>query len=209
MFTKEIVRWILGGFSKETTRWIIGGSLLIPTVIVPIIVVIILFVGLRNVTTLRKTNIINLIVASGVTLLVVPVIIFHRKFFWIAWAIESLFAICWLACAIGLFYRKRLAWCGSVLGAGALVYVLAVCLATAIAAILYPGADTLNSGSFLVGYIFSSIGILTWICLALTISLRLLFGLLRIRRDIFSGGATMPHTAPEPTVTASPVLTKT
>jgi hypothetical protein len=194
MLTKEIARWLLGGFSKETVRWIIGGFLFIPIVVVPIILVIALFVGLRKVTPIRKTGILNLITASGVTLLILPSAIFHRQFSWGIWSMEASFAILWLVCAIGLFSRNRIAWCGSLVGTAVSVCVLVAAFGATIPTFLYPGAqDTPHSGPFLVGHVYSIINILAWLCLALTVSLHLLFGLLRLRKVIFGNGTTVPN----------------
>jgi hypothetical protein len=175
--------------SKETIHSIIGVFLYVPLIAIPIVIVAAVLVGLRKVSVMGKTAIINLIFASGATLLTVPTIVFHRnKFHWENWAI-ILFSICWLACAIGLFFRKRLAWCGSILGAGVLVFILVVCLAAVIPLIFYPRAE---SEPFPRSYIFICIIFLTWMCLALAISMQLLFGLLRMRSDIFGGGQECP-----------------
>jgi hypothetical protein len=155
MFTIVIAHPILDHFSKEAVRWIIGGFLLIPMAIVPIIVTVALFVGLREVASIRKVGILNLIVASGVIL----------------------------------------------------VCLLIAAFSAAIATVIHPAEDVLNSGPLLVGYVCSLIDGFTWLCLALAISIWLLFGLLRIRRDIFSGGMTMPNNALQPTANAPSVLT--
>jgi hypothetical protein len=176
--------------SKETIHSIIGVFLSVPLIAVPIVIVAAVLVGLRKVKVMRKTAIINLIIASGATLLTVPTIVFHRnKFHWEDWAIISSFSLCWLACAIGLLFRKRLAWCVSILGAGVLVCILTACLTAVIPLIFYPGAESEpNPG----GYLFISIAVLTWMCLMLAISMQLLIGLLRIRRVIFGGGRECP-----------------
>jgi hypothetical protein len=189
---RHLFRYLLhnGMISRETVHSIIGVFLYVPLVAGPIVVVIAVLASLRKLPAIRKASIINLIIASGATLLTVPTIVFHRdKFLWENWAIISSFSLCWLVCAIGLFFRKRLAWCGSMLGAGVLVCILVACLTAVIPLIFYPGAE---SEPFRGGYILSSIAILTWLCLALAISLQLLIGLLRMRRDIFGKGQGCP-----------------
>lgn len=183
--------------------------MLIPMAIVPIIVAVALFVGLRKVSSIRKVGIVNLIVASSVTLLILPTAVFHRlPFSWLRWTAAASFAVCWLVCAIGLFSRKRFAWFGSIVGDGILVCLLAAAFSAAVATIIYPSDDVLDSGPLLAGYVFSLILVFTWLGLALAFTIWLLFGLLRVRRDISSGGTAMPNTALEPTPTAPPVLTR-
>jgi hypothetical protein len=205
MLTKAMARWILGGVSKETARWILGGLLLIPAVIVPIIVVMALILGMRKVPPLRKYCILNLLAASGLTLLILPGAVFHRNFSWFLWSIELSFALGWLFCAIGLFSRNRLAWCGSILCVGALFCLLAAGLGVAVPTLIHLKTDLAPSGHLLVGYVLSTISCLTWLGLALTASTWLLFGLLRIARDIFGGRTTLRGSAPQPPATAPPV----
>jgi len=200
MFTTVIARWVLGHFSKETVGWILGGFLLVPMAVVPLVVVAVLFVGLRKVTPIRKVGIINLIVASGVTLLIFPALIIlpgavlHPAVsFWLVWSATASLTICWLVGAIGLFSRRRLAWCGSVLGTGALTCLLVAVISTGMAVITYPAEDVFSSAPLLFGYVCSRIFVFAWLCLALTVSLWLLFGLLRIRADNFGRGTSLPN----------------
>jgi hypothetical protein len=188
--------------SNEIEWWIIGGFVFLLLGVGPMVGVTALLLSLRNAST-RTISVINLVFALGAFLLTGVVLSCVR------WAdspspsvlMAAFVVLCWLAGAIGLFYRKRLAWCGSILGTGALVCTLVVILATVIPAIRYPRADTLYSGRFRVGFIFTCLSTLTWIGLALVIAFRLLIGLLRMRKDIFSGGPTMPN-AIEPTASA-------
>ena len=198
---KAIAHLVLGHFSEETARWIIGGFLFITMAIVPVIITAALFFGLRKVAPIRKVGIINLAVASGVSLLILPGAVFHRaEFSWLRWLAAASFAICWLMCGIGLLSRKRIAWCGSIVGSGVLLCFLVATFSAVLAITIYPAEETLNSGPMLAGYVYSRMLIFVSLCLALTVSFWLFFGLLRIRRDIFSGGTTMPNTWLERTV---------
>ena len=202
MLPKPIAHWILGHVSRATLHWIIGGLMLIPMAVVPIIIAVALFIGLLKVRSIRKVGIVNLIAASGVTLFTLPTAVFDRGAFpWLAFSVAATFAICWLICAITLFSRRRLAWCGSIVGAGVLVCFLTAALSAAIASVIYPAEHVLTPGPFLPGYVFGLVLVFTWLCLALAVSLWLLLGLLRIRRDIFSDGTTMPNQTQQPSAT--------
>ena len=198
MFTKAIARSVLDHFSQETVRWIIGGLLLVLMASVPLIVTFVLLVALRKVAPIRKVGIINLVVASGLSLFILPGAVLHlEEFSWLRWSAAASFAICWLICGIGLLFRKRIAWCGCIVGDGVLLCFLVAAFSAAMAIIIYPAEETLTSDPMLVGYIYGRILFFVWLCFALTISFWLLFGLLQISRDIFSGGATLAPTARE------------
>jgi hypothetical protein len=105
--------------------------------------------------------------------------------------IDSFIILVWLAGAIGLFFRKRLAWCTSILGVGTMVCLLVGGLISIIKDISHPGADIPHTGSFRDGFIFASVFASTWITLWLTASLALLLGLVKMFKDIF--GAKPPR----------------
>jgi hypothetical protein len=92
----------------------------------------------------------------------------------------------WFAGAVGLFFRKRLAWVGSLFGVGASVCVLTAFLAAGIGVCLYPTAETEQyicrdqAGG---GYIFAYVVTLTQFSILLAICLRLLFGLFQTRKE--------------------------
>jgi hypothetical protein len=76
--------------------------------------------------------------------------------------------VCWLAASIGLFFRSRLAWCGSLLGAG---FLLSVGLTlTLVTVVIKPEAP----GGFAA--LFGLLGIL--------VAGALIAGLFRLRRTL-------------------------
>ena len=76
--------------------------------------------------------------------------------------------VCWLAASLGLFFRSRLAWCGSLLGAGFLLSAgVTLIVVTAVAKPEAPGG---------VAALFGLFGILA--------SAALIAGLLRLRRTL-------------------------
>jgi hypothetical protein len=92
----------------------------------------------------------------------------------------------WFAGAVGLFSRRRLAWVGSLVGAGALVCSVAILLTTAVGMILFPDArmvqdeQQLPTGIYMFGYV-------TVVCqflVFLAVSLGLFIGLLRMRKEL-------------------------
>jgi hypothetical protein len=123
--------------SKETARVLIGLFLYIPLIICPAVVIITLLRLSRNAGA-RVISIFNLIFASGAVLIVSmatsgarwagsqprphPVTIHD---FMNARGIIMIFVVlCWFAGAIGLFFRKRIAWIGSLIGVAASVFFL-------------------------------------------------------------------------------------
>jgi len=84
----------------------------------------------------------------------------------------AMVAPCWLAGAVGLFSRRRLAWAGSFLGAGTMFCSSLTMFASGI--VLSPVAQDPTDG---IGYmqLFGFVGLL--------LSLALIFGLFCLRRD--------------------------
>jgi hypothetical protein len=188
-----------GMISKETAHSIAGGFVFIPTIVVPMIFVVVLLFSLRNATA-RTISILNLILASGAILITIMAFSGCRSALspppppnphpeTARGIIMDLVAVCWFAGALGLFSCKRLAWVASVVGAGAAVCFFGASFFTIIALYLYPTEEmnrNRNFGDFgNTGYIFALISIVTQFSFLLAISLRLLIGLFRMRRDIF------------------------
>src|ERR1035441_5860005 len=137
-----------GMISKETAHSIAGGFVFFPAVVVPIIFVVILLFSLRNATA-RTISIMNLILASGAILITTMAISGchsavspspppspHRET--ARGIIMDLVAVCWFAGALGLFSHKRLAWVGSIIGAGTTICFFGACFFELIALYLYP-----------------------------------------------------------------------
>jgi hypothetical protein len=183
--------------SKETIRILIGWFLFIPIVIVPTIVVGAVLFGLRKMTA-RAVCIMNLMMASGALLIFImgesgchsalsmspprP----HPPMTVRELAMDSM-VLFWFAGAVGLFFRKRLAWVGSVIGAGVSASFVTACLVGIIVAYLYPDADMNRLKEIgAAGYIFALVAGLTQFFLLLALSLHLLIGLLRMRKELFA-----------------------
>ncbi len=177
---------------------LIGWFLFIPIVIVPIIVVGAVLFGLRKMTA-RALCIMNLIIASGALLIFImgesgchsalsmspprphPPITVREL------VMDSV-VLFWFAGAIGLFFRKRMAyWIGSVIGAGASVSFFAAFLLDIIVAYVYPDAEMKHSKEFgETGYFLALASGITYLSIALSICLRLLFGLFQMRKTVFA-----------------------
>ena len=119
------------------------------------------------------TLVFNLILASATNLLAFSILT-KPPIHWDAEAIlYAVVAPRWLAAAIGLFFKKRLAWCGSLLGAGTMA-----CSSVTIigwGAVLAPAAQDPTDGA---GYaIFTGV-------LGLVMSLTVIAGLVRIRKNL-------------------------
>ncbi len=175
---------------------LIGWFLYIPLVIVPIIIVSVLLFSLRKMTA-RAVCIMNLIIASGAFLIFImgeagchsalssaPPRLHHGPITIREVVIDSV-VLFWFAGAVGLFFRKRLAWAGSMIGVGASIISLAVGLGTIIGIYLYPnvGMDQLREYGA-AGYIFTFVVAVTQISLLLAICLRLLWGLFQMRKEL-------------------------
>ena len=185
-----------GMISKETAHSIAGGFVFFPAVVVPIIFVVILLFSLRNATA-RTISIMNLILASGAILITIMAISGchsavspspppspHRET--ARGIIMDLVAVCWFAGALGLFSHKRLAWVGSIIGAGTTICFFGACFFELIALYLYPTTEMnqiRDSGD--AGHILAMMVGVTQFSLLFAIAFRLLIGLLQMRRDIF------------------------
>jgi hypothetical protein len=106
--------------------------------------------------------------------------------------IMDLIVLCWFAGAVGLFFRKRLAWVGSMIGSGASVCLWAAALVTGIGLFFFPNhfpnaqmERLRNDGQ--AGYIFSIVATLLYVSFLLAISLGLFIGLLRKRKELLGG----------------------
>jgi uncharacterized membrane protein len=186
--------------SKEMVRTLIGLSLFVPMVIVPIAVVVILLFSLRKMPT-RATSIINLMAASGVFLISIMAESgchsalsmspprTHHPPITIREISMDLVALVWFAGAAGLFFRKRTAWIGSLLGVGASVCVLTALLAAAMGLCFFSSteADSYSGGNQAgVGYIFAIVVTLIQVSIMLAICLWLLLGLIQMRKEVFA-----------------------
>jgi len=121
------------------------------------------------------TRVFNLILASGLALLTFPALFKGvGRFDWTA-VLFPLVAVCWLAGAIGLFFRSRLAWCGSLLGVGTMAASSITMVLTAWR--LMPVASDPTDG---IGYML----ILGF--MGLVLSLPAIVGLILIRKTCFS-----------------------
>ena len=125
--------------------------------------------------------------------------------------IMDLIVFCWFAGAVGLFFRKRLAWVGSIIGVGSSACFFAVTLVTGIGLYFYPNAELvhlkeLGGDGHVGGYVFAFVCLVTQFSILLAISLRLTIGLLHMRKDIFGGGAMTTNPALVPPVIAPPVI---
>jgi hypothetical protein len=101
----------------------------------------------------------------------------------------DLIALCWFTGALGLFFRKRLAWIGSMIGAGASVCFWASMLVMGIGLFLFPNLfpnaqmeRLRNLGGH--GYVFGIVATVLYVSIVLAISLGLFIGLLRKRKDL-------------------------
>ena len=181
--------------SKETVRVLIGWFLYIPAAIVPIVIVSVLLFASRKMTA-RGVSQMNLIIASGAVLFLImatsgcrwagsppprPHPFTVREFF------ADLVVFCWFVGAVRLFYRKRLAWIGSVIGTGASVAFFASILIGFVTEYLYPDAEMIRVKEFgNGGYVFALVVGLTGFSIPLAICWRLLLGLFQMRKEIFT-----------------------
>jgi len=171
-----------------------GGYLYVLVFLEPIVVVTVLLFSLRKMTE-RAISIMNLVFALGAFLLTVAVIHGSRwagsaprpqsasahHFIWL-----FLFALCWLASSVGLFFRKRLAWVGSLIGSGASASFFGACLVGIIAIFLFPNAQINQIKDFGGGgYEFAIIFSLTQFSFLFALSISLVVGLLRMYKEIF------------------------
>lgn len=191
--------------SKETIRLFAVCYIFFLSVMVPAAAVFGLLYASRKMSALI-INIFNLVFAVGATLFVLLCIINDMiGINWGAFSIDPpeppqllnlrdcvivLVLLCWVAGAIGLFFHKRLAWAGSVLGVGATVFFFAEGLIRILVGYFYPDAAIYNNRNYdgvgASGYILALLFSLTVLSVCLAISLRLLFGLLQVRREFFA-----------------------
>lgn len=178
---KYLIRFLVAHsiISKETIRALIGWFLYVQLVVGPIIIGSFVLLALRKMNT-RAICIMNLIFASGATLLVIGAISNIREL------VVDLVAVFWLAGAMGLFFRKRLAWIGSVIGTGTAVAFSATLVVTLVTNFLYPDAEMNHTKEFsIAGYALTLFSGLTQFSLLFAICLRLLLGLFKIRKELF------------------------
>ncbi|MGA2786005.1 MAG: hypothetical protein ABSF60_00615 [Verrucomicrobiota bacterium] len=96
--------------------------------------------------------------------------------------VMDLVILFWFAGAVGLFFRKRLAWVGSLLGVGASVCVLAACLVSIIVLHIYPNTDVgLLKDIDTAGFVIFALGQFT---ILFALSLGLFVGLLKMRKEL-------------------------
>jgi hypothetical protein len=94
-------------------------------------------------------------------------------------------ALCWFAGAVGLFFRKPLAWVGSLIGVGLSVCLFAASLVTIIGIYLIPDAEMDHLRHFgWGGYLFATVFGIGQFSLLLAISIWVFIGLLRKRKKL-------------------------
>ncbi len=90
----------------------------------------------------------------------------------------------WFAGAVGLFFRRRLAWIGSLVGTGASAGLFGALGVTAVT-FLFPGAEVWQErGSALATRVIAIIGTAGFFSVLLAVSLALFIGLLRMRKEL-------------------------
>ena len=201
MLPKPIAHWIFGHVSRETLKWIIGSFLCIQMLIIPLIVVVVLFVGLRKVGPAQKTGIMftrigNLILASLFFLGMIwptdwrllspppsPAWVEPRPFYdtMVAWLI-----CVWFISAGFLFFRSRLAWFGSLLGVGSAICLFAVGLIGAMRGFIFPNDDEAAHMAQIhgVALIMAMMTLLGFLVVCLAFSVGLFIGLLKRRSEL-------------------------
>jgi len=101
--------------------------------------------------------------------------------------IELFIVLAWFAGAIGLFFHKRLAWLGSLIGVGSSVCFFAAFLVTIIGLYLFPDAEmdhlnVISGGHYKFALIFG----ITQFSLLLAGSVGLFVGLVRKRKELLT-----------------------
>ena len=129
------------------------------------------------------TRVLNLILALLACLLFIMPVASGSSSLGISAVLFMLLPLCWLAGAVGLFFRKRMAWCVSLLGVG-LMFAGAVTM-LAVGLILMPVAQDPTDG---IGYMVI-MGVL-----GLLFSTPVLIGLFILRRQWMRS----EHTIAEP-----------
>jgi hypothetical protein len=120
------------------------------------------------------TRIFNLILSSGFTLMAAGSMVDESGDFSWPEILFSLLTVCWFAGAIGLFFRSRLAWSGSMLGVGAM-FAGSIALILSFLRFMTISTDP-TEGSYMI--IFGLFG--------LALSLPVFIGLVRLRKTLFS-----------------------
>jgi hypothetical protein len=87
---------------------------------------------------------------------------------------------CWFAGALGLFFRKRLAWIASVVGVGTLVWSNVPAVVMIIGLFLFPKAESPPIKEFGVGGLM----VLGMFVVLIALQFVLLIGLFKIRREL-------------------------
>jgi hypothetical protein len=91
----------------------------------------------------------------------------------------------WFAGAVGLFFRRRLAWVASLLGVGTSVCAFAVSLVMIVWLYIYPNAEMNHLRDIGgAGYIFALIFGVGQLSILLALSLGLFVGLLKMRKEL-------------------------
>jgi len=100
--------------------------------------------------------------------------------------VQDALVIFWFVGAVGLFYRKRVAWwVGSLIGIGATACFIGALFGAAVWSCLFPDAtmkDFKHDGS--VGYAVALVILLGQFSLLLAVSLGLFVGVFRMRRKL-------------------------
>jgi hypothetical protein len=100
--------------------------------------------------------------------------------------VQDALVICWFAGAVGLFYRKRIAWwLGSLIGIGATACFFGALLGAAVWSCFFPDASMerlKDHGS--VVYAMALVFLFGQFSLLVAVSLGLFVGLFRMRRDL-------------------------
>ena len=198
MLPKPIAHWILAHVSRETLKWIIGILMLIPMILGPIVVAVAVFVGLRNTkpapgTGFRLTQIGNLLFAS----------LFFLGLIWPDdWRLLSppptpatdapgrLFLtlvatlIClWFVSALVLFFRSRLAWCGSLLGVGAAIFLSLYVMLEVVKESCFP-SPTADVPPSMPALVMATVTMLLFLLAFLAFSVGIFTGLIKSRQEL-------------------------
>ena len=198
--------------SRETVRLLVGLLLAIPLAFGPVVVVGLFLFWLRNASA-RTIRTINLICASCAVLLLLMAIsgarwagsaprahgVTAHQFVTGRAVIFTLIVVFWFAGAVGMIFRNRLAWIGSLLGAGASAGFFAACCASMVAFALFSTSASPSSRNFGVAsdMVSTLIALTPFSCL-FAFSLRLAIGLLQRRKDLCGDQAKAPAKGPSP-----------
>lgn len=178
--------------SNDPQRFLIGLFLFFLLVIGPTAAGIALLVVLRKMT-IHSTIILNLIFAL-ITLVVALLILTgggraglpnHSPFDPVQDGWPFVVALCWVMSAVGLFFRKRIAWIVSLVFAGVSVCLFAVIFVTAVRALIFPDTEMNHIRQLsLDGYLFAVLFGLMLVSFVLAFSLRLFIGLMKTHKEL-------------------------